>query len=235
MTSMHTLVLRYPGSCIMFNMVACSRAKKNKTKNDELGDHWEADDEIHLIVRLISGETYPWVVAHYGTRECFKAPLFVPIQPKDHSQGCYIKLHLRDYANRGKNCIKREFFLEFASDLEAETFKFAHNKMIANHYNNNKKQNKKQAASSITKSVQDNNKEEETTRKKRQFKEIDNNVCSPYAEKVARSRTEGVLKNEDVCPNEEEENDEVKEIISVFNKGNADDFLDDCFNETQEY
>ena len=32
-----------------------------------------------------------------------------------------------------------------------------------------------------------------------------------------------------------EENDEVVEILSVFNKGNADDFLDDCFNETQEY
>ena len=160
------LVLFYPGSCIMFNLKKCIRAKKRATCNNnissdsweedakKIGDLWEDDEDLHLIVRIIHND-YPWTVAHYGTKEVFKAPLVIPIQNCD-VQGENISIFFRDFANRGDNCITRKFSLQFASAAEAESFQFVHNTMLTA---GNKK--KKETTNKEEEKNKDNKKEEE--------------------------------------------------------------------------
>jgi len=99
-------VCRYPGRCIMFNMIEACRVAKLQggergedkgdgslmrnygnegEKKENMSEVWENEEEEgnFLIVRLIAdkddGGTQHWVVAHQGMHQIFRAPLFVPI------------------------------------------------------------------------------------------------------------------------------------------------------------
>jgi hypothetical protein len=143
MSSSYPLIRRYPGNCVMFNMMKSSRVKKQQLKNKQdgavigttnidelLSEEWMNEDEDnYLIIRLIyHKESYPWLVCHHGIHEIFKGPLYVPIVDQNNDQ---LSLHLRDFANRGEDCIKRKFYLTFGSITEAESFKYIHNSMLS--------------------------------------------------------------------------------------------------------
>ena len=122
-------ILRYPGSCITFNLMQASRVKKNRTT---ISEEWVSDEnDKFLIIRLIETNGRPWLVVHHGIYEVAKAPLFVPaeISRDDSSSVC---VFLRDHANRGEsNCIRREFKFKFNSLAEARSFVFSHNSFIS--------------------------------------------------------------------------------------------------------
>ena len=137
-----SFVLHYANSCIMFNMLKCSRVKKQASnddgnyndevidlKDEKISEMWENDEELRLVVRLLKNNQLPWLVSHYGSREIVKAPLVVPIRPVD-VDGRKVSIWLRDFAGRGDNCIKRKFYLEFPSSSEADIFRYGHNKLL---------------------------------------------------------------------------------------------------------
>jgi hypothetical protein len=140
-----TKIIRYPGECIVFNMLQSSRVKKSlsativdKRKNDQkekISQAWENEEATNncLIIRLIFSSSYPWTVAHQGIHEIFKGPLCLPILYSKRTDKKKVTIFLRDFANRGKNCISRKFYLNFSSIAEATAFVVAHNSMLA-HY-----------------------------------------------------------------------------------------------------
>ena len=102
-----------------------------------MSDAWvNEDDDNYLIIRLLyPNDGYPWLVAHHGIHEAFKAPLYVPIIDTKGKDSC-IALILRDFANRDretggpKHCIVRKFILRFGSNAEADEFRLLHNSML---------------------------------------------------------------------------------------------------------
>ena len=140
-----TKIIRYPGECIVFNMLQSSRVKKSslpttidKRKNGQkeiISQTWENEEANNncLIIRLIFSSSYPWTVAHQGIHEIFKGPLCLPILYNKRTDNKKVTVFLRDFANRGKNCISRKFYLNFSSIAEATSFVVAHNSMLA-HY-----------------------------------------------------------------------------------------------------
>lgn len=117
-------VLRYPGQAMMFNLVRADRLKKN---GGDVSESWtNEDDDNYLIIRLINSQGSPWMVAHHGVYEVFKGTLLLNADGDAET----LTVALKDHANRGLNCIRRKFILNFSSAVEAQTFKFAHNKMI---------------------------------------------------------------------------------------------------------
>lgn len=134
-----TLIRRYEGSCVTFNLVQASRVKKNglgkETGEEELSEEWvdtNNDDGRYLIVRLIFEKgTHPWLVCHHGIYEAFKGPLLIPVVKVEEKKEL-VTMHLRDFANRGgSQCIRRKFYLKFGSLSEAEGFTFLHNFMLS--------------------------------------------------------------------------------------------------------
>lgn len=148
----HQLIMRYPGQCVVFNLLKASRIKKEQQRGekglvyrddevDKVSDSWQNEDnDNYLIIRLLFPDGgYPWLVAHHGIFEAFKAPLYVPIcESKDSS----VTIVLRDFANRDiqkegdkrkSHCIVRKFILTFGSNVEAEAFRSLHNGMLLEH------------------------------------------------------------------------------------------------------
>ena len=222
----HSFVLHYANSCIMFNMVKCSRVKKQSSNDhdddnhgssdevivpndEEISELWENDEELHLVLRLLKNEQLPWLVSHYGSREIVKAPLVIPIRPDD-VDGSKVSIWLRDFAGRGDNCIKRKFYLEFPSSSEADIFRYSHNKLL-NEYLSGKDTTR---AVNDTKKVQKNN-IHNTTNEEDSDEE---SSCPPI--KKARIAVE----------NDQERYDQ---IVDQFHVGDDHDFLDDCYPETQ--
>ena len=226
------MILWYPGTCIMFNMTKCTRAKKtcNSSSSDwennekNIGDLWEHDDELRLVVRLLQSNDFPWTVANYGTKEVFKAPLVLPILNRD-VQGDKVSFFLRDFANRGENCIKRKFSLQFASAMEAESFQFTHNRLLTAYTMKEARQAQKTEEEKVNLAVRVHKKVgEEPQNKKRQFSQISKEEAK--VEKVEKEKKEEKEAGEG-------KTNEYEEILQAFNEGDDHDFLDDCFPETQ--
>ena len=142
-------ILRYPGSCITFNLVQAKRLKKD---GKTISEKWENEDHDNfLIVRLIESNGSPWLVVHHGIYEVIKGPLFVPAQNCSEND-TNISILLRDHANRGgSNCIRREFCFQFNSFTEANSFLFSHNSFVANKQKQQEKDCARVAMSSSTK------------------------------------------------------------------------------------
>ena len=127
-------ILLYPGRCTMFNMVRVQRMKKNKGQTEEeiTSELWEIEDEDdYLIVRVLY-TSHPWLVIHRGVNEIAKAPLVLFIEDED-IVGNKVSLTLRDSSNRGCQCIKRKFILEFHSGTDAMAFQAVHNLALQEH------------------------------------------------------------------------------------------------------
>jgi hypothetical protein len=231
------LVLFYPGSCIMFNLKKCIRAKKRATCNNDInsdsweedakkiGDLWEDDEDLHLIVRIIHND-YPWTVAHYGTKEVFKAPLVIPIRNCD-VQGENISIFFRDFANRGDNCITRKFSLHFASAAEAESFQFVHNMMLTA---GNKKKKETANKEEENKENKDNKKEENKENKKEDGFELPPRKKRKLSSIISK---EDQKKEEEKQEEKQGEKSGYKAIVNDFMAGDEHNLLDDCFPETQ--
>lgn len=216
------LITRYPGECIVFNLHKCSRVKKNQSNTKEgedpvFSEIWTNEDyDNFLIVRLIRHTTNPWMVAHHGIFEILRAPLVLPaIDLKGNDRTLCIRL--RDYSNRGQDdCIKRSFHLTFSSSYEAEIFKHAHNKLL-----------KLKAAVSSTHCHSDYEKLRPT--KKRRISQISTNSAEDKGkddeDKEKEATAHDVLKTEN--------NENCLKANQEFEVGNDHDFLDDCFEETQ--
>ena len=230
-----SIVLKYP-NCVMFNMERCSRIKKKSSINgsgekvEVVGDLWENDDDIHLIIRLVYQE-YPWVVAHYGLREVINAPLVLPIRDSDVDKKT-IGIIFRDFSNRdGDDCIKRKFYLEFPSAFEADIFKYAHNKMLLEYRSSQDKNASrgKPSQASIAATVVEPTKVEPAPDK--DAKKVANEPASKKR-RISRISQEISTSNESV----EKGNggDSYEALVETFQAGDEHDFLDDCFEETQD-
>ena len=229
MTSCCYSTLWYSGSCIMFNMKACSRVKK-RSNSQELSELWENDDdESRLILRLIDSAGYPWVVGHYGTQEILRSPLVVPTLNVD---GCRVSVFLRDFANRGQeNCIKRQFNIEFASAAEAASFQFAHDKFFCEY----KKKKKKKKNEKKEKEDKKEKEEEEQTKENRLKRDQERILPEPPSKKrrvscISSSSSDDKEQGDGL----EQEDKKKEEYIKEFNQGDDLDFLDNNFPETQD-
>lgn len=142
-------IIRYPGSCVTFNLMQACRVKKDGMS---ISENWcNEDDDNILIVRLIQSNGSPWLLVHHGIYEVVKAPLFVPAT-KNREKCTSVCIFLRDYANnRGEsNCIQREFRFKFYSVAEANSFLFTHNSFIKSKQEENKKKNKTASKNGVT-------------------------------------------------------------------------------------
>lgn len=228
-----TTVIRYPGSCIMFNMISCSRVKKtpvsafsktstslfHEEKHETLSQLWENDEDIHLIVRLVD-QGYPWTVGHYGTKEIFKAPLVIPIRSSDVN-GTSVGIFFRDFANRGDTCIKRKFHLEFASATEAQTFVFSHNLFLSK-YQLKVKNQEKEAVKNLKKNKVEND--------DKSIIDDEDNKNTP----IKKKRRYNDMKNDEEEEVHNKEKNEYNQIVSDFDLGDKHDILDDYFESTQD-
>lgn len=244
-TTNQSLVLRYPDSCIMFNMTQCSRVKKTSSGaedfDEDLSDHWENDDELHLIIRLLDDGGYPWILSHYGSREIIKAPLVIPIRGVD-VEGKRVSILLRDFSNRGENCIKRKFYLEFPSAVEADIFQYSHNRMLDAY----KMELKEGMVSSSCSASSNSGKEENGGVKCKKRKKNNNNekenqppkkryhVSCEKKEKKDDGSGSYEEKNGEEVDDSENEEVEYERTVQQFEAGDDHDFLDDCFPETQD-
>lgn len=215
-TAPHHLIRRYNGEVIVFNLVASSRVKRGEEKdnnkgNEVMSETWINDDEsTFLIARLINSDGYPWLLGHHGLRQIFNSPLVVPAKIK----GDTAILFLRDFANRGGNCIRRKFYLKFASHAEASSFECAHNCMLRVYRDallqdlatvGSEEKRKKEAAM--------------PARKKRKIEDIED-------------QKEGV-KLEDTKKGEEEEEAFHNSCVQTYKQGDELNELDDNFEGTQ--
>ena len=204
-----SFVLYYPDSCIMFNMVQCSRVKKkssNCSANEDDGgssaaaeaisELWVNDDKLRLVLRLLKSDKLPWLVSHYGSREIMKAPLVIPIRDDD-VEGNKVAIWLRDFAGRGENCIKRKFYLEFPSGIDADIFRYSHNKMLNDHL---------------------------ATKDKGTNQKLTENIRKENDERPPAKRARIAIENDE---------EKYEEVVNKFHIGDDHDFLDDCFPETQ--
>ena len=242
-----SLVRRYAGSVITFNLLKVDRIKKdqdacrghnccnNKEIEEIVSESWEDenDNDRYLMIRLIFQEgSYPWLVAHHGFSEVFKAPLFVPIVKIEDERNKTLSLFLRDFAGRGNTCIKRKFYLSFRSVTEAESFKFAHNKML-HEYDEAKKRQAGALISAPNDHVGDSS-----------IDTIDllNNSSFSFTEEVGDVEEK---KNEGQDTINADENkgrdtlnaDEFDKKLNLFNHGAVvehDSFIDDHFENTQD-
>ena len=97
-----------------------------------MSELWEIEDEDdYLIVRVLY-TSHPWLVIHRGVNEVAKAPLVLFVEDED-IVGSKVSLTLRDSSNRGCQCIKRKFILEFHSGTDARVFQAAHNLPLQEH------------------------------------------------------------------------------------------------------
>lgn len=139
----------------MFNLVEACRVTKKQgqeedfdeackrcygVKEEMMSEIWTEEEDGEgrntslLIVRLMyDGATHPWLVAHQGIHEIIRATLFVPAVASKEGEGTVLCVFLRDHARRGDNAIKRKFYLKFSTSVEADSFKYAHNRMIEAH------------------------------------------------------------------------------------------------------
>ena len=132
-------MIRYwKGSVIVLNLARIEREKKSP-KPGEYPESWSADDETHLVVRIIY-QGYPWILAHYGSREVLKAPLVLDMKKEDITSENMVTNEFRDFADcRGNQCIKRAFRFYFNSVFEAKTFCDGHNNFLDQYKTENKK------------------------------------------------------------------------------------------------
>ena len=103
-----------------------------KTEEEMMSKLWEIEDtDYYLIVRVLY-TSHPWLVIHHGVNEIAKAPLVLFVEDED-IVGNKVSLTLRDSANRGCQCIKRKFILEFHSGTDARAFQAVHNLPLQEH------------------------------------------------------------------------------------------------------
>ena len=218
-----TIITRYPGRVIVFNLLKTSRLKKLEDRETITKDEapvsmeWtNEDNDNHLIVRLIFSDGYPWLVCHHGIFEAFRGVLIVPIKV-DGMDGESTKIMLRDFANRGKNCIKRSFILNFESKTDSKVFRFAFNSMLFE-YNPNLVERIKQ----------------QTTAEQR---DIAN--CQRLSPQKKRRRinpkVKGEEETEETVENEEKiKNEAYKECLNNFERVDSFSRLDDEVSGTQD-
>ena len=171
-------ILRYPGSCITFNLLQARRMKKDGKTISEKWDN--EDDDNFLILRLIESNGSPWLVVHHGIYEVIKSPLFVPVQKC--SDNCKsISILLRDHANRGSlKCIRREFCFKFNSLTEADSFLFSHNSFVTN-------KQKQQEKDCKTRSVEMTSGSERSSRRRKESRVYQKR----YRDQTSSSSSEG--------------------------------------------
>ena len=130
-------------------MVECTQVKKSSTAHrhgtaEEISERWiDNDEEVNnfLIVRLRFDGGSPWLGVHHGIYEVVKAPLFLAATARrseetKQSIDNTVQVILRDFANRGNNCIKRKFYFKFPSSADALSFIDAHNNYLEEHHRN---------------------------------------------------------------------------------------------------
>ncbi len=157
MSEVINYIIRYPGRCVTFNLDEVWRVTKKQENDDdpevkyecpyggveqegggkkamkasEVWNNNDGDDGNFIIVRLIGEQSsHPWVVAHQGMHEIFRASLFVPIFEVNKTD-FVLTLFVRDHANRGTTrSIRRKFYLKFNSMSELEVFQLYHNSIL---------------------------------------------------------------------------------------------------------
>ena len=130
-------LLQYEDRSSIFNLKRVLRIKKNQNglkegPNKEIvSREWqehEFDRRLRIrINRELKANSKPWMVAHHGIYEILKAPLILFITKR---HGDTLDVTLRDHSNRGNECIRRKFKLQFHTEVDAKIFQFAHNEML---------------------------------------------------------------------------------------------------------
>ena len=208
-----------------------SRAAGTSTTDELLSEVWDnEDDDKYLIIRLIHSKGYPWLVCHHGIQQVFKGPLFVPII-EAVAEGV-VTLFLRDFANRGENCIKRKFYLTFGSVAEAESFKITHNILLSQYRQERCQQtNEKNSEEDATTKTKTHNDMaaavlEQPAKKKRRISKISQGEVVPVEERNNTKVNKTMEKEGD-----NEDYDEYKKRFNEFERGdNCDLFYDDVPN-----
>lgn len=254
MSPIPPLVRRIPNS-IMYNLVeACRVAKKQGGEDflDEacrrrygeteevMSEIWSEEDEDEeegnasfLIVRLIdNGTSYPWLVAHRGSCEIIRAPLFVPVVTSNEGEATVLCVFLRDHAYRGDNGIKRKFYLKFATSVEADSFKFTHNRMIEVYQSRGKEgvqegmseiEDKKRSRNSSISNCKDDGGQD--------FGDQEEELKSPPHKKRKVEKEAQKEKNEERSATK---NEAAKKTILLKNDESIFSALDDAFECTQD-
>ena len=131
--------------------------------------------------------------------------LFVPII-EAVTEGV-VTLFLRDFANRGENCIKRKFYLTFGSVAEAESFKITHNILLSQYRQERCQQ------------TNEKNSEEDATTKTKTHNDMAAAVLEPPAKKKRRISK---ISQGEVVPVEERNNTKVNKTMEK--EGDNDDY-----------
>ncbi len=133
MSSPPPVTRRYPGRCIMFNLAKVIRLKKRQEGHAKpiVSESWtNEDDDNFLVVRIMYTNGSPWICSHHGLSETLRGTCIVFIREADIKANV-VSIRVRDFANRGEQCIKRNFVLHFNSSTDARVFKYAYNSVLS--------------------------------------------------------------------------------------------------------
>ena len=117
----------------MFNLAKVIRLKKRQEGHAEpiVSESWtNEDDDNFLVVRIMYTNGSPWICSHHGLSETLRGTCIVYIREADIKANV-VSIRVRDFANRGQQCIKRNFVLHFNSSTDARVFKYAYNSVLS--------------------------------------------------------------------------------------------------------